>query len=390
MKLLDKRHFRSTITAAIMMLIGVAFIFSDVSLTFADPRGRPKIEGNTLVSEQGTRLRGGTFWIYGWISSKTTWALSPDAWKAIKDNNFNAMRVACGYRVDKEGNYTLEQYDKILDSLFYLADLNGIYLIIDFHDTPGSYNMASAKEFWTRYSKRYKDKNNAIFELTNEPVFDQPNSYTANNLRDFEELWKICNDAAPATPIIILTYCQVGYSKALPEQVADSLRGIDWKKTAVGFHSYWRDSSTRIVGLKKKYPCINTEFMCQVEGSNEMKVMDGYAYHGTLMEKLGISWLQWDILDRPQSVTEKLPGVIADLKTNDVFWEKDSVYNPPTGMVPKPRQIRIFNEQQGTARIKLPGFANRWGVNDRSCFMLDGRTIQGIGINRSIPVVVLE
>ena len=41
--------------------------------------------------------------------------------------------------------------------------------------------------------------------------------------------------------------------------------------------------------------------------------MNGYDYHGTLMETLGISWLQWDIIDREESLT-KLDLVIADLR----------------------------------------------------------------------------
>ena len=318
----SKKTIQKEVQSIAILFFASLLIFADE--TYSDVMGRPRIENNNIVSDQGTLLRGGTFWIYGWMRNKTDWALSPEPWKAIDENNFNAMRVACAYRIDRDNNYSLEQYDTILDSLFTLADQHGVYLIIDFHDTPGKYRHSSGTAFWKHIAPRYKDRTNAIYELANEPVFSQPDNYTDQLLRNFEELWNICDSLAPETPIIILSFCQVGYSKSTPSQKADLLKGIDWKKTVVGFHSYWRDSSERIIDLKKRYPCINTEFMCLKEGSNEMKKMDGYKYHATLMEKLRISWLQWDILDREKSMIQKLPRVIKDLKEKGVFWINDA------------------------------------------------------------------
>jgi hypothetical protein len=179
--------------------------------------------------------------------------------------------------------------------------------------------MDAAREFWTRFSSRYKDRENVVFELINEPAFDQPASYTDQTLRDFEELYRLCRESAPDTPIIMLSFCQVGYSSDYPADVADRLDGIDWTNAVVGFHSYWRDSSERIVDLKSRYGCIDTEFMTLTDGSSEMKAMDGYDYHGTLMETLGISWLQWNIIDREESLAN-LELVVADLREKGVYW----------------------------------------------------------------------
>lgn len=309
--------------------LSMPFLLSSTT-SYAAELGRPRVEGNTFVASDGSRLRGGTFWIFGQsvLQYKTTFALSSVPWDAIKQNKFNVIRIACGYYTGQQDNYTFEKYGEILDSLVSMANRAGVYAVIDFHDKPGTYNVDTAAAFWKRFAPRYKDHKNVIFELTNEPKFDQPASYTPQMLRDFEKLWGICNSLAPDNPVIILTFNAPGYSGAYPAAVADSLRGIDWTKTAVGFHSYWSNSSVRIVDLKGKYPCMNTEFMCQTEGSNEMKVMDGYAYHGSLMETLGISWLQWDIMDRPQSITDKLPKVIQDLKDKNLFWGNGSIIDP--------------------------------------------------------------
>jgi len=281
--------------------------------------GRPLIVDNTLVASDSIRLRGGTFWLYGWIPDKTTWAMSDAPWKAMKDNHLNVVRLSCAYRPDNQGNYSLDQYEDFLDKLISCAEASGVYAIIDYHPKPGTYNMTEARTFWTRMASRYKDRENVIFELINEPVFSQPENYTDQNLRDIEELWNLCNDLAPKTPIIIMSFCQVGDSGRTPVQVTDSLRGIDWTKTIVGFHSYWRDTSARITDLKNHYPCINTEFGNVRSGSNIMKVMDGYRHHGTLMEKLGISWMHWTILDRESSLNN-LNTVITDLKEKGYYW----------------------------------------------------------------------
>ncbi len=283
--------------------------------------GRPRIADNTLVASDGSRLRGGTFWIYGWIPDKTTWALSDSPWQAMQEHHLNVVRVACAYRPERAENYSLDQYESFLDAIIDRAEGVGVYVIIDYHPRPGTYDMPNARMFWSRMADRYKDRKNVIYELTNEPVFSQPDDYTAQNLRDFEELWRLTDKLAPDTPKIIMTFCQVGATGRTPTQVVDDLQGIDWSKTAVGFHSYWRDSSERIVDLKQHYPCINTEFYTANPDSRrrEMRVMDGHAYHGTLMEKLGISWVHWMMLDRESSLG-RLDAVIEDLKANDSYW----------------------------------------------------------------------
>ena len=254
----------------------------DVSVSL----GRPRIADNTLVGSDGRRLRGGTLWLYGWIGDKKAWAMSEAVWQSMRDHRLNVVRVACAYRPERENNLSLEQYEALLDTLIDRAEASGIYVIIDFHPRPGSYDMTAARTFWNRIARRYRDRPNVIYELINEPVFSRPDDYTDQTLRDFEELWRLVHELAPDTPAIVMTFCQVGDTGRTPAQVVDALRGIDWSKTAVGFHSYWRDSSERIVDLKRHYPCINTEFYNFRPNARrrEMQIMDGHAYHATLME----------------------------------------------------------------------------------------------------------
>lgn len=305
-------------TLLIILLLNQCINASPVE---SEGANRPLIKDNTLVAADGARLRGGTFWLYGWIPDKTTWALSNDVWNAIKDYQLNVIRVACAYRPEQTKNYSLDKYRELLDNIIERSANLGVYVIIDFHPQPGSYNMDVAREFWTNIAPRYKENKNVIYELINEPKFSQPENYTDQNLRDFEELWKLVNNLAPKTPVIVMSFCQVGNTGRTPKQVTDQMSGIDWGKTIVGFHSYWRDSGVRIIELKKHYPCINTEFHDIREGSKEMQVMDGNKWHGTLMEIYGISWTQWDILDRRSSLVT-LDSAITDLKKKGLYWGK--------------------------------------------------------------------
>ncbi|MFP4017544.1 MAG: LamG-like jellyroll fold domain-containing protein, partial [Halanaerobiales bacterium] len=220
----------------------------------------------------------------------------------------------------------------------------GIYAVIDFHPDPGDYYMKDALDFWKRIAERYKDRENVIFELINEPSFDLGRSgYSDQLMRDFEELWHLCDEISPDTPIIVLTLAHVGKRDwQTPVEAAERLNGIDWGKTAVGFHSYHRDSSERMVELRNsKYPCINTEFMV---GSN---VIDGYEFHGTLMELLGISWLQWDIIDNRDKLT-KLELVINDLKEKGVYWPD---YEGDTGPPSTPQNVNAQAESSTSIKI---------------------------------------
>lgn len=390
-------------TILILLLIIMSYTVSFARM------GRARIENNTIVTDEGTRLRGGTFWLYGWIPSKTKWAMSETPWMLMNDFGFNAVRLACAYRPEKEGNYSLAKYDTILDAMIARAENNGVYAIIDYHPTPGAYyniagssnsdtyenNRQHAIDFWIRFANRYRNRTNVIFELINEPIFSSPNDYNDTIIDDFENLWRICDSIAPEVPIIVLSYCQVGnhasQSIDWPAIKAAELEGIDWKKTAVGFHSYWRDSSTRIEDLQKKYPCINTEFMC-LDGSKHMKIMDGYEYHGTLMEKLKISWLQWDILDRKESVEQKLPKVLQNLKDSSLFWPKDSSLRDGKSSIistSPPKNTKDAQVKMRKIYIYLSPQHNYETRNDLF-FYLNGKMINTTFTNHNAPAIIVR
>ncbi len=315
-----------------------------VSPAVASPceRGRPYIENNTLVTDQGSRIRGSTFWLYGWMYDKIQFAKSETAWKNFHPNRLNAVRLACAYRPDHHKNLSLDQYENLLDDLIDRAAKKGIYVLIDYHYYPGSYSMSGAKDFWNRFAPRYADRSHVIYELANEPVSWAAKDFRDHHLRDFEELWRICDRHAPKTPIVILSFANVGYDGATPRQVADRLQGIDWNKTLVGFHTYWRDNSSRMQDLKKGYPVVCTEFMdCEW---HETKPLDGVCQHSVRMEQLGISWWQWEIMETESEMRKTMPRMVQGNKNAGTWWKADD-YDAcgESAPVPQPSKPQITN-----------------------------------------------
>ncbi len=284
-------------------------------------RGRPYIHNNTLVTDQGTRMRGSTFWLYGWMYNKVQFAQSETAWNAFHSNRLNAVRLACAYRPDHSNNLSLDEYEVLLDDLIDRAAEAGIYVLLEYHYYPGNYSMSGATDFWNRFAPRYADRTHVIYELTNEPVSWAPKDFEDHHLRDFEELWRICNNNAPETPIVILSFANVGYDGATPRQVADRLQGINWNKTLVGFHTYWRESSERMQNLKDGYPVVCTEFMhCEW---HETKPLDGVCQHSVRLEQLEISWWQWEIMETESEMNSAMPDMVQGNKDAGTWWEAD-------------------------------------------------------------------
>jgi hypothetical protein len=332
MKTKMDKNLLQDITYIIMLVYTISLCPSDLD---AQERARPRIENNTLVADTGERLRGGTFWLFGVtvFRSKIDWARSDMPWELLKANGFNAVRLAAGYgelQAPPAGEpcppISLEEYGDILDELVNRAARYGMYVIIDHHYV-GQYHIEDSRAFWNEFAPRYKDRTHVIFELTNEPVKWAPQDYTDQQLRDFEEIWQICHTYAPETPIILLSFAHIGNSGASPLDVARQLQDgdpgeaniINWSKTLIGFHSYWQNTSARIRELKQTFPCINTEFAMPF--NHEVKEMDGYEHHGTLMERLEISWIHWNMIDREDKIPN-FEAVVQNLTDHNVYWSR--------------------------------------------------------------------
>ena len=153
-------------------------------------RGWAKIENNTLVSDQGTLLRGATLWFIPYASSEYDWATSTSAWSYFTQYHLNTVRLAVDYGPVTSAvpsTLTMAQVENELDTAIAKATANHMYAVIDLHWDAGAHDQSSAVTFWTTIAARYKNDTNVIYELLNEPVAWSPKNYTAQDLSDEEQ-----------------------------------------------------------------------------------------------------------------------------------------------------------------------------------------------------------
>ncbi|WP_322767815.1 glycoside hydrolase family 5 protein [Frankia sp. Cr1] len=304
----------------------------------AGARGRVQVRNNTVVTDQGTLLRAGTLWYLNYSSgaSQVLWAreaATGDAfWTTLKANNLNAVRVAVSFNEAAESP-TMAQITAYLDKIIAKADAHGMYVMIDYHsalaaDANEQYTIERLRTFWSAIAPRYANRTNVLYELYNEPVTWRPADYTAQNIADQKEIYRLIRSKAPDTHIVILSFAvPANYGADSPPtmlSIASQFDGVvDWSKTSVGFHAYWETSSQPWVKLKASYPVICTEFMGPAGVVAEATSFDGSRWTAEVFERQGISWVGWNITDTENDISTILPDLRKDATSKGYWWKAD-------------------------------------------------------------------
>jgi uncharacterized protein YjdB len=265
------KRILAMILAVIVVVTGTlsSGLVSDVSAAATTPvaaHGKLSVSGTQLVDQYGKafQIRGvsthGLQW-YNQYNTKATYQTLRDDWGA------NCIRLAMYV---EEGGYMSDQSGmkkKVTDGVSYATDL-GMYAIIDWHilngNTANPKNYTSqAKTFFAEMAQKYKNNNNVIYEICNEPnncSWSDIKSYAIeiiNTIRTYDK------DA-----IIIVgtpTYSQLGSQGHLYEPCDDPITG--YSNIMYAFHFYASDSShnqwlTQKIGtaISRGLPVFVTEF----------------------------------------------------------------------------------------------------------------------------------
>ncbi len=132
--------------------------------------GKLKIVNTDILNENGE-----VFKLKGISSSGIQWTyelLNYENLKSLKENfDINSFRISM---YTEENGYISNPdfiYEKIVNITDILIDLD-LYVIIDWHilsDGDPNTHINESKEFFDKYSKKYKDYPNIIYEICNEP-----------------------------------------------------------------------------------------------------------------------------------------------------------------------------------------------------------------------------
>lgn len=169
-----KRKFILITVFSILVILSYFIILNfknndAISLPVSE-NGKLKISNTNIINEHGEIVN-----LKGISSSGVQWTyemLTYENLKNLKENfDINAFRIAMYTEENGYINNPDFIYEKILNITDILIDLD-LYIIIDWHilnDGDPNIHIEEAKDFFDKYSRKYMDSPNILYEICNEP-----------------------------------------------------------------------------------------------------------------------------------------------------------------------------------------------------------------------------
>ena len=272
--------------------------------TAVSTHGKLAVKGTQLVDKNGQpfQIHGvsthGLQW-FGQYNNKAAYQTLRDDWGA------NAIRLAMyvdegGYYSDRNG-----MKKKVIDGVQYATEL-GMYAIIDWHllnVNPKNYT-SEAKSFFKEMAQKYKNYDNVIYEICNEPSncpWSDIKSYATEVIQTIRAYDK---DA-----IIIVgtpTWSQLGNQGHTYEPADDPIRG--YSNLMYAFHFYASESShnqwlTAKIGtaIDKELPVFVSEFGLSEASGNGNVDLNKAAEWMKRCDDRNVSYCVWSLCNKNES-----------------------------------------------------------------------------------------
>lgn len=264
--------------------------------------GKLSVKGAQLVDKNGNnfQLKGmsthGLAWFPGFVNE--------NAFKTLRDDwNTNVVRLAM-YTAEYGGycsGGSKAELKALIDKGVQAATKLGMYVIIDWHilnDNNPQTNKAEAKAFFEEMSAKYKNYDNVLYEICNEP-----NGGTSwdNDIKPYaEEIISVIRKNAPDSVIIVGTPT---WSQDIDKAAANPLKE---KNVLYALHFYaathtgWlRDRLTQC--CNKGLPVFVSEFgTCDASGNGANDFSQSKEWL-SLLDKYGISYINWNLANKNES-----------------------------------------------------------------------------------------
>ncbi|SFD16015.1 endoglucanase [Chitinophaga sp. CF118] len=289
---------KTTILLLSLFLTAYAYAQTPVSIN-----GQLKVVGTKLCNQNGypIQLRGMSTHGIQWYESCMTDA-SLDT--LTRDWGADILRVSMYIQ---EGGYETNPsyYTSLVKTLVNKATARGLYALIDFHMlTPGdpNYNTSRAITFFTDIANTYKNNNNVLYEICNEP-----NGVSWASIKNYADqvipvIRAIDNDAV----ICVGTkgWSSLGLSEGSTSQ--DIINNpVNFPNIMYSFHFYAKSHQDYYINhldwASDRLPIFVTEFGTQEasgDGPNDLAMGQRYM---DLMRTKKISWTNWNYSDNPLS-----------------------------------------------------------------------------------------
>lgn len=294
---------KSSVIKPFILLLNLFLAAYAYAQTPVSINGQLKVVGTKLCNQNGypIQLRGmsthGIQWYANCITDASLDTLTRD-WGA------DILRVSM--YVQEDGYETNPAYYTSLVKQFVnKATARGLYALIDFHMlTPGdpNYNTSRAITFFTDIANTYKNNNNVLYEICNEP-----NGVSWSSIKSYADqvipvIRAIDNDAVIC--VGTKAWSSLGLSEGSTAQ--DIINNpLNYPNIMYSFHFYAKSHQdyylNHLEWAADRLPMFVTEFGTQEasgDGPNDFAMAQRYM---DLMRAKKISWSNWNYSDNPLS-----------------------------------------------------------------------------------------
>lgn len=264
--------------------------------------GALSVNGTQLVDENGNpvQLRGISTHGLAWFPSY----VNGDAFKQFREDwNVNVMRLAM--YTHENGGYCTDGNKDNLKNIIYngvqYATENDMYVIIDWHvlqeQNPNRYKE-EAKKFFEDMSNRYKDNNNVIYEICNEPnggvSWSEIKSYA-------EEIIGVIRANDENAVILVGT---PNWSQRVDEAAKDPITGYDNIMYTLHFYAATHKDdlrNTMVNAINDGLPVFVSEYgICDASGNGGLDKNSAQKWVDT-MNEYGVSYICWALANKNES-----------------------------------------------------------------------------------------
>lgn len=256
-----------------------------------------------MVDQNGvpTQLRGASTHGMHWFPQY----VNQNAFQTLRDDwGINMVRLVCyprdggsvGYLTG--GDSTKQQLDTLIQNGVDYATKLGMYALVDWHVhayNPNEY-LKEAKIFFTKYATMYKDHDNVLYEICNEPT--GTNWYSGNG----KDLYTYCSEVIKTIraidPDAIIICGTNTWSQDVDQVAAKPMKALGYENIMYTFHFY---SATHKENLMEKVrlatkdgtPIFVTEFgICSADGNGSYDAENADRWIA-LLDELNISFACW-------------------------------------------------------------------------------------------------
>ena len=261
--------------------------------------GQLKVSGTKLVNKNGypVQLRGMSTHGLQWYANCIN-----DASLDVLANEWGADIMRVSMYIQEDGYETNPTYfTNLVKTIVNKLTARGMYALIDFHQLEPSdpnYNLSRAITFFTEIANTFKNNNNVIYEICNEP-----SEVSWNTIKNYaNQVIPVIRAIDADAPIIVGTraWSSLGMSDgSTAQEIINS--PVNFPNILYTFHFYAKDHRdsylNQLSWAADRLPIFVSEFGSQEasgDGPNDFTMAQKYI---DLMRTKKISWCNWNYSD---------------------------------------------------------------------------------------------